>query len=94
MLYQISFPFTYFGFIGLLVQRGNLFQMLVCKEITTISLIILFPFPAYDMNDVNGFIFTVFLITLLTAETSMGLCLLIVSSRKLSRSKLNRVVFQ
>ena len=81
---------SFFGFIGLLIHRYNLFKVLVSYEITSIGLNIFLIVAAVTMNDINMLAVTVLLFAIGAAETAVGLSLLIITSCNKKNDHLNK----
>ena len=71
---------SFFGFLGLLIHRYNLFKLLVSYEITSIGLNIFLIVAAVTMNDINMLAVTVLLFAVGAAETAIGISLLLITS--------------
>ena len=77
---SVVLTFCLFSFIGLLIQRNNVFKMLMCYENTVIGIILLMQIAATtELNDITVLTFTLVLIGLSAAESVIGICLLVQS---------------
>ncbi len=66
---------------GMFLQRQNLIGILMSLELMLLSVSLLFSAAASYWNDINGYIFVVFIMTVAAAETAIGLAILLVFYR-------------
>jgi NADH-quinone oxidoreductase subunit K len=65
------------GLFGILVNRKNLLLMIFCIELILLSLNFSFLLSSFYLDDALGQVFTIFILTVAAAETSIGLAILI-----------------
>tara|TARA_B100000131_G_scaffold238940_1_gene231172 strand:- start:1700 stop:2014 length:315 start_codon:yes stop_codon:yes gene_type:complete len=69
------------GIIGIFLNRKNLIVILMCIELLLLAVNInLVSFSIY-LNDLNGQIFTLFILTVAAAEAAIGLAIIVVYYR-------------
>lgn len=69
------------GILGLFAVRGNLITILVSIELMLLSVNINFIFFSIFLDDFYGQLFSLFILTVAAAESSIGLAILIVYYR-------------
>jgi NADH:ubiquinone oxidoreductase subunit K len=76
-------PFLIFliGLFGIFYNRKNFLIIIICVELALLSINFLFLISSYYLDDVFGQIFTIFILTVAAAESSIGLAILIVFYR-------------
>lgn len=67
------------SFFGLIYNKKSILIILISIELILLSVNILFIVFSIYLDDIVGQIFTVFILTIAAAETSIGLSLLLVS---------------
>jgi|GEM_PF-4348586 len=70
------------GFVGFILQKDNIIMMLICTEIMLLASCSNFILGSVIHNDVSGFIFVLFCLTIGAAESSFGLALILKLGRK------------
>lgn len=92
-IYIITLTFLIFfsGFLGMLLWQKNLVLVILSLEIIFISSSIGFILSSIMIDDIFGFLFSLFLLTLAGAEVSFGLALTILSYRKFDNIFLNNL---
>ena len=70
------------GMTGMFLQRQNIIGILMSLELMLLSVSLLFTAAASYWNDVNGYIFVIFILTVAAAETAIGLAILLVYYRR------------
>ena len=69
------------GIVGLVVNRKNLIVLLMCIELMLLAVNInLVSFSSY-LNNIDGQIFTIFVLTVAAAEAAIGLAIIVVYYR-------------
>ena len=69
------------GIVGIFLNRKNLIVILMCIELLLLAVNInLVSFSIY-LNDLNGQIFTLFILTVAAAEAAIGLAIIVVYYR-------------
>jgi NADH-quinone oxidoreductase subunit K len=76
-------PFTLFliGIIGIFVNRKNILLVIICVELILLSINFAFLLVSFYLDDMMGQIFVIFILTIASAETSIGLAILVVYYR-------------
>ena len=69
------------SFFGLIYNKKSILIILISIELILLSVNILFIVFSIYLDDIIGQIFTLFILTIAAAETSIGLSLLLVSYR-------------
>ena len=69
------------SFFGLIFNRKSILIILIAIELILLSVNIMFIVFSIYLDDIIGQIFTIFILTIAAAETSIGLSLLLVSYR-------------
>ena len=69
------------SFFGLIYNKKSILIILISIELILLSVNILFIVFAIYLDDIIGQIFTLFILSIAAAETSIGLSLLLVSYR-------------
>jgi NADH-quinone oxidoreductase subunit K len=69
------------GLIGIFINRKSIIIILMCLELILLSVNINFVAFSAFMNDLNGQIFTFFILTVAAAEVSIGLAILTIFYR-------------
>ncbi|HTJ96073.1 MAG TPA: NADH-quinone oxidoreductase subunit NuoK [Rhodocyclaceae bacterium] len=70
--------------VGIFLNRKNLIVLLMAIELMLLAVNINFvAFSAY-LNDINGQLFVIFILTVAAAESAIGLAILVVLFRNLS----------
>jgi len=69
------------SFFGLIYNKKSILIILISIEFILLSVNILFIVFSIYLDDIVGQIFTIFVLTIAAAETSIGLSLLLVSYR-------------
>ena len=69
------------SFFGLIYNKKSILIILISIELILLSVNILFIVFSIYLDDIVGQIFTVFILTIAAAETSIGLSLLLVSHK-------------
>ena len=77
----VSFIIFMISFFGLIYNKKSILIILISIELILLSVNILFIVFSIYLDDIVGQIFTIFVLTIAAAETSIGLSLLLVSYR-------------
>ena len=80
-VYCISFLLFCIGLFGIYTNRKNVLTVIICFELLLLSINLNFLISAFYLDDIFGEIFVVFILTVASAETSIGLAILIVFYR-------------
>jgi NADH:ubiquinone oxidoreductase subunit K len=75
----IFFPFIIFfiGIIGLFLNRKNILLVIICIELILLSINFFFLISSYYLDDNLGQLFVIFILVVASAESSIGLAILI-----------------
>lgn len=79
--YFISFALFFIGLFGIFVNRKNILTVIICIELILLSINLNLLMAAYYLDDILGQIFVVMVLTVASAETSIGLAILIIYYR-------------
>ena len=63
------------GCFGLFLNRRNMILILMCIEIILLAANINFVSASVFLNDINGQVFSIFILTIAAAEAAIGLAL-------------------
>lgn len=77
----VNFLLFLFGIGGLFATRRNLIIIFICVELILLSAFMNFNFFSVYIDDLVGIIFSLFILGLAAAESSIGLALLVVNYR-------------
>jgi NADH:ubiquinone oxidoreductase subunit K len=82
-LVLISVPFIIFliGFFGIFLNRKNNLLVIICVELNLLAINFIFLLTSYYLDDTFGQIFSIFILVVAAAETSIGLAILVVYYR-------------
>ena len=69
------------GIAGIFLNRKNLLVILMCIELLLLAVNINLVSFSIFLNDLNGQIFTLFILTVAAAETAIGLAIIVVYYR-------------
>ena len=69
------------GIVGIFLNRKNLIVILMCIELLLLAVNINFVSFSIFLNDLNGQIFTLFILTVAAAEAAIGLAIIVVYYR-------------
>lgn len=70
---------------GIVINLNNLIKVFLCIELMFLAVSINFIAYAYSLGNIDGQIFTVFLLTVAAAESAVGLGLLVFYFRQRSK---------
>ena len=75
----LSLPLIVFivGIFGIYLNRKNILLTIICIELVLLSLNFSFLMSSYYLDDILGQIISIFILTVASAETSIGLAILI-----------------
>ena len=80
-LFIVNFLVFIFGIGGLFATRRNLIIIFICIELILLSAFLNFSFFSVYVDDLLGVLFSLFILGLAAAESSIGLALLVVNYR-------------
>ena len=69
------------GCFGLFLNRRNMILILMCIEIILLAANINFVSASVFLNDINGQVFSIFILTIAAAEAAIGLAILVIYCR-------------
>ena len=69
------------GIVGIFLNRKNLIVILMCIELLLLAVNINFVSFSIFLNDLNGQIFTLFILTVAAAEAAIGLAIIVLYYR-------------
>ena len=69
------------GIIGIFLNRKNLIVILMCIELLLLAVNINLVSFSIFLNDLNGQVFTLFILTVAAAEAAIGLAIIVVYYR-------------
>jgi NADH:ubiquinone oxidoreductase subunit K len=84
-----SYIIFLFGLLGFFFVQKNLILFLILIEILYLAINLNFIFSAFFLDDLIGYVFTLFLIALAGSEISIGLALIIIFYRIQNLNLLN-----
>ena len=79
------------GCFGLFLNRKNMILILMCIEIILLAANINFVSASVFLNDINGQVFSIFILTIAAAEAAIGLAILVVFYRNLGSIEVNKI---
>jgi NADH-quinone oxidoreductase subunit K len=79
--YIISFVIFCIGILGIFLNRKNLLTIIICIELILLSINLNLLIAAFYLDDILGQIFVVMILTVASAESSIGLAILIIYYR-------------
>jgi len=78
---SIGITIFLFGLFGILVLRRNLIMIVISLELLLLAVNFLFIIFSIYLDDMLGQLFSIFILTIAGAESSIGLALLVVYHR-------------
>ena len=92
-LFFIPLTIFFIGLAGIFLNRKNILLIIVCVELLLLMINFIFLLSSYYLDDIYGQIFTIFILTVAAAETSIGLAILITFYRVHGTIAINSVQF-
>lgn len=80
------------GVIGIITNRNNLILLLLAIELMLLGISLNFIFFSIFLNNPLGFLYSLLILSLAAAETSIGLALLVVYFRLTNKILLNSLI--
>jgi len=77
----MSFSIFFIGLFGFFANRKNMLIVIICIELLLLSINLNLLMSSYFLDDILGQIFVIMILTVASAETSIGLAILIVFYR-------------
>ena len=71
----------FIGLIGIFINRRNILLIIMCIELNLLAINFSFLVTSFYLDDVLGQIYTIFILVVAAAETSIGLSILVVYYR-------------
>jgi len=71
----------FIGLIGIFINRRNILLIIMCIELNLLAINFSFLVTSFYLDDVLGQIYTIFILVVAAAETSIGLAILVVYYR-------------
>ena len=81
VIFFVFFVLFFIGFFGIFLNRKNVLTVIICIELVLLSVMLNLLFTSYLLDDTFGQIFVIMILTVASAETSIGLALLIIYFR-------------
>jgi NADH-quinone oxidoreductase subunit K len=77
----LSFIIFLIGVIGIFITRRNIIIIIMSIELMLLSVNLLFIFLSIYLDDIIGQIFSLYILTIAAAESSIGLALIVIYYR-------------
>lgn len=68
---------VFIGFFGVINRRASVIMILISFELILLGININFIFASYFLDDIIGYIFSLFILVVAASESSLGLAILI-----------------
>jgi NADH:ubiquinone oxidoreductase subunit K len=78
---SISILIFFIGLFGIVINRKNILLIIICVELNLLAINFAFLISSFYLDDVLGQIYTIFVLVVAAAETSIGLAILVVYYR-------------
>ena len=78
---SISIIVFFIGLLGIFINRKNILLIIICVELNLLAINFAFLISSFYLDDVLGQIYTIFILVVAAAETSIGLAILVVYYR-------------
>jgi|TARA_B100000768_G_C11108675_1_gene302284 NADH-quinone oxidoreductase subunit K len=69
------------GLIGIFINKRNVLLIIICVELNLLAINFSFLISSFYLDDILGQIYTIFVLVIAAAETSIGLAILVVYYR-------------
>ena len=69
------------GLIGIFINKRNVLLIIICVELNLLAINFSFLISSFYLDDILGQIYTIFVLVIAEAETSIGLAILVVYYR-------------
>ena len=79
------------GIVGIFLNRKNLIVILMCIELLLLAVNINLVSFSIFLNDLNGQIFTLFILTVAAAEAAIGLAIIVVYYRNSGNIRVEKI---
>jgi NADH-quinone oxidoreductase subunit K len=80
-VFFVTFGIFFIGLFGVFINRKNLLTIIICIELILLSINFNLLLSAFYLDDILGEIFVIMVLTVASAESSIGLAILIVYYR-------------
>ena len=81
------------GCFGLFLNRRNMILILMCIEIILLAANINFVSASVFLNDINGQVFSIFILTIAAAEAAIGLAILVIYFRNKGEIDMTKCIY-
>ena len=71
----------FIGIFGILSNKRNILIILMCVELLLLSVNLNFVLASFYLDDIYGFLFSLFILTIAACESAIGLAILILYFR-------------
>lgn len=78
----LSYFIIVIAFFGLFIVRRQIINFLICLELLLFGVNINFISASLNLNDIYGFMFSLFVLAMTAAESAVGLAILILYYKK------------
>jgi|GEM_PF-289273 len=75
-LFDSSVILFHIGLLGLVLNRSNVLKTLMCLELMLLAINLSFIYFSLYLDDIEGYIFVLFILVLSATESSVGLAML------------------
>lgn len=76
-LFVLPLILFFIGFGGILFNRRSIIAIIICIELLLLAVNIQFSFSSFIFDDVLGYIFALFVLSVAAAESAIGLSILV-----------------
>jgi len=90
-LFTIPILIFIIGFIGVILNRKNVLLIIICIELILLPINFLFLIASFYLDDLLGQIFSIFVLVVAAAESSIGLAILITFYRVKGTISINTI---
>jgi len=81
----------FIGVLGLVLNRKNILIILMCIELMLLAINLNFVVFSVYLNDVTGYVFVLFILTIAAAESAIGLAVLTVYYRLKNTIQIDKI---
>ena len=81
IIFFVSIAIFFIGLFGIFINRKNLLTVIICIELILLSVNLNLLISAFYLDDILGEIFVIIILTVASAESSIGLAILIIYYR-------------
>jgi NADH-quinone oxidoreductase subunit K len=76
-IFLLPFCLFFVGLVGVLFNRRSIISVLVCIELLLLAVNLEFLFSSLILDDMLGYIFSLFVLSIAAAESAVGLSILV-----------------